>query len=186
MSMRLTLLAPLAAAALVPTSAFAVDYLNVEQAQKLMFAQADEFVPREITLDVEQMRQLESATGLRARSARWQLLQARRAGQPIGWLVIDNVVGKYELITYAVALSPEASVLQVEILSYRESHGHEIRSAAWRKQFEGKTAQSPLRVGDDIANISGATLSTSHVSEGVRRIVALVHLTQRPAERARL
>jgi hypothetical protein len=29
-------------------------------------------------------------------------------------------------------------------------------------------------VGDDIANISGATLSCSHVTEGIKRIVAVV------------
>ena len=35
------------------------------------------------------------------------------------------------------------------------------------------------RVGEDIANISGATLSCTHVTEGVRRIVAVVALARR-------
>jgi len=69
-------------------------------------------------------------------------------------------------------------VRQIEVLSYRESHGHEIRLPAWRKQFVGKDASAPLRVGDDIANISGATLSCSHVTEGVRRIVAVIDLAR--------
>ena len=67
---------------------------------------------------------------------------------------------------------------QVEILSYRESHGGEVRLPAWRRQFVGKTAASPLKVGDDIANISGATLSCSHLTEGVKRIVAVVALAR--------
>ena len=67
---------------------------------------------------------------------------------------------------------------QVEILAYRESHGGEVRLPAWRRQFVGKTAASPLRVGDDIANISGATLSCTHVTDGVRRIVAIVELAK--------
>ena len=177
--MRIALLAPLAAAALAPTSAFAVDYLSVEQAQALMFAQADSFSPQTLALDVEQMRRLEAATGLPARSARWNVIVARRGAEVLGYLVIDNVVGKYELITYAVALTPQATVARVEILSYRESHGHEIRSAAWRRQFEGKSSAAPLRVGEDIANISGATLSCQHVTDGVRRITALVDLARR-------
>jgi len=36
-------------------------------------------------------------------------------------------------------------------------------------------------VGDDIANISGATLSCTHVTDGVRRIVAVVALARRGA-----
>jgi hypothetical protein len=67
---------------------------------------------------------------------------------------------------------------EVEILSYRESHGQEIRQDSWRKQFAGKTASSPLRVGDDVANISGATLSCSHVADGVRRIAAVLSVLQ--------
>jgi hypothetical protein len=43
----------------------------------------------------------------------------------------------------------------------------------------GKTAEAPLRVGEDIANISGATLSCTHVTEGVRRIAAVVALARR-------
>lgn len=88
--------------------------------------------------------------------------------------MIDNVVGKFELITYAVGVATDGSIKQVEILSYRESHGGEIRLPAWRQQFAGKTAQSPIKVGADIANISGATLSCTHVTEGIKRIAGLI------------
>ena len=54
-----------------------------------------------------------------------------------------------------------------------------MRLPAWRRQFVGKTADAALRVGEDIANISGATLSCTHVTEGVRRIVAVVALARR-------
>jgi hypothetical protein len=33
-------------------------------------------------------------------------------------------------------------------------------------------------VGDDIANISGATLSCTHVTDGVRRIVAMLQVAR--------
>jgi Na+-translocating ferredoxin:NAD+ oxidoreductase RnfG subunit len=117
--------------------------------------------------------------GMRARSARWTVLAARRGADRLGYVVADEVVGKYELIGYAVGLAMDGSVRQVEILSYRESHGHEIRSAAWRRQFAGKGISAPIRLGEDIANISGATLSCQHVTEGVRRIVAVVEAVRR-------
>ena len=177
--MRLVLTGALAASsALAPASAFAIEYLSAEQAARLMFPDADAFVARAIDLSAAQLQQL-GAEGVRARSAHWSVRVAQRGGATLGYVVTDAVVGKVELIDYAVGIGVDGAVRQIEMLSYRESHGFEIRLPAWRRQFVGKTAASPLRVGDDIANISGATLSCSHVTEGVRRIVAVVDLARR-------
>jgi Na+-translocating ferredoxin:NAD+ oxidoreductase RnfG subunit len=109
----------------------------------------------------------------------WAVRVARRAGATLGFVVTDDVIGKVELISYAVGIALDGSVKQIEILSYRESHGFEIRLPAWRRQFVGKGSAATLRVGEDIANISGATLSCTHVTDGVRRIVAVVALARR-------
>jgi len=167
-----------AAAAAAPASAFAVDYLSFEQAAQLIFPDADRFESRELALDAAQLQALD-AEGVRGRSARWNVRIARRGEATLGVVVADAVVGKFELISYAVGIASDGAIRQIEILSYRESHGGEIRLPAWRRQFVGKTAAAPLRIGDDIANISGATLSCTHVTEGVRRIVAVVALARR-------
>ena len=166
------------AAAAVPATAFAVDYLSAEQAAKLMFPEADAFESRSLTLDAAQLQQLD-ASGVRARSANWSVQVARHGGTTLGFVVTDAVIGKVELINYAVGIALDGSVRQVEILAYRESHGFEIRLPAWRRQFAGKGPAAALHVGDDIANISGATLSCTHVTDGVRRIVAVVALARR-------
>lgn len=175
--MRVTLAATTMAAALAPSSAFAVDYLSAEQAARLMFPDAETFELRTVALDAGQLQQLD-AQGVRARSASWPVRVARKAGSTLGFVVIDEVIGKVELISYAVGITLDGRIKQVEILSYRESHGFEIRLPAWRRQFAGKDNRSTLRVGDDIANISGATLSCSHVTDGVRRIVAVLALAR--------
>lgn len=164
--------------AVSPPCAFAVDYLSAEQAAQLIYPDADHFEPREIVLDAAQLQTLD-AQGVRGRSVRWPVRVAQRAGKTLGVVVSDEVTGKFELISYAVGIDTDGAVRQVEILSYRESHGGEVRLPAWRRQFVGKTAASPLKVGDDIANISGATLSCSHLTEGVKRIVAVVALARR-------
>lgn len=165
------------AVAMAPSAAFAVDYLSAEQAARLMFPEAERFESRELVLDAAQLQRL-AAHGVAPRSQRWSVRVAQRAGATLGFVVVDEVIGKFELITYAVGIATDGAVRQVEILSYRESHGHEVRLPAWRKQFVGKTTASPLRVGEDIANISGATLSCQHLTEGVRRIVAVVDLAR--------
>lgn len=168
--MRLHVCVPAAAMALAPAGAFAVDYLTAEQAQKMMFSQADAFEQRDITLPPLLLQKLR-ASGVEQPPATVQVRRARRGEAVLGYVVVDDVIGKFERISYAVGVDKAGAVLQVEILSYRESHGHEIRLPAWRRQFAGKTAAAPLQVGQDIANISGATLSCSHVTAGVRKIV---------------
>lgn len=162
--MRLTL-APAALVAFAPAGAYAVNYLSPEQAAQLMFPDADRF----------DAQTLAGEAGRRPLSLR----VARKADAVLGYLVLDEVIGKVELISYAVGIATDGSVRQVEILAYRESHGGEIRLPAWRRQFIGKTAAAPLRVGDDIASISGATLSCTHVTDGVRRIVATLAAARR-------
>jgi Na+-translocating ferredoxin:NAD+ oxidoreductase RnfG subunit len=181
--MRVTLLnasvmLPVAAAALVPNQAYAVDYMTPQQAQQALFPQADHFEMREVRLDAAQMQAISQRFGVTARSAQWKLLQASQGGKLLGWVVVDNVVGKFELITYAVGVGADGAVKQVEILSYRESHGGEVRLPAWRQQFAGKGTQSPIKIGSDIANISGATLSCTHITEGIKRIVAVVEVVR--------
>lgn len=165
----------LVALATAPVSAFAVDYLSAEQAARLMFPDADRFEAAELSLSAAQMRKLEEA-GVRARSAKWRAMAARRQYSTLGWVVVDDVIGKFELITYAVGVGADGALRQVEVLSYRESHGAEIRLPAWRKQFVGKRAGDAIELGRDIANISGATLSCRHVTDGVKRIVEVVQL----------
>ena len=88
--------------------------------------------------------------------------------------VVDGVIGKFEMIDFAVGITPDSKIRNVEILTYRESHGYEVKLPAWRKQFVGKGKTDKLRVDEDINNISGATMSATHVTDGVRRIVAIV------------
>ena len=109
------------------------------------------------------------------RGARATCLGRRRGGGTLGYLYVDEVLGKQLYITYAVAIGPDGEVLGVEILEYRETHGYEVRNTRWLAQFAGKDAGSTLELDRDIRNISGATLSCRHVTQGVRRLLAIHH-----------
>ena len=74
------------------------------------------------------------------------------------------------------------AVRQLEILDYHESYGGEVHLPAWRHQFVGKQHGSPLQLNADIKNISGATLSCGHITDGVRRLLATYALVLAPAE----
>jgi hypothetical protein len=159
------LLLPLAALAVSP-ACYAVQYLSVDQAQALMFPNAV-LTPLPLTLSAEQKKAIEQRVGMKVRQSELRLWRA-----PGGYFLVDQVLGKHEFITYAVALDDAGAVRQIEILDYRETHGDEVRRPGWRAQFAGKTSADTLRVNKDIQNISGATLSCVHITDGIRRLLA--------------
>ena len=143
---RLTL--PAAVVAAIASPAYAVQYLSIDAAQKLAFPSANRFVENG-----------------------GQTWKAQAGDKLLGLFVLDHVIGKHLYIDYAVALDTSGRVMRVEILQYRESYGGEVREAGWLAQFVGKGSGSALRVGSDIRNISGATLSSLHLTEGVKRVL---------------
>lgn len=99
----------------------------------------------------------------------WKALVGDRTA---GYFFVDHVIGKHLYIDYSVAVGVDGRVRRVSILTYRESYGYEVANAGWLAQFVGKNTGSALAMGQDIHNISGATLSCRHVTEGVKRILA--------------
>ncbi|MFO1462010.1 MAG: FMN-binding protein [Verrucomicrobiota bacterium] len=150
-------------------------YLSVEQAQQAIFP-GGKFTEAHRTLSREQRKAIETACGLKQRSAE---LRAWRVDGG-GWFLVDEVIGKHEFITFAVGITPEGAVSQVEVMDYRENYGDEIRRPEWRRQFVGKRTGDSLEPGKDITNISGATLSCRHVTEGVKRLLAAWNLLLKP------
>ena len=166
-----------AVAALVVTApARAAQYATVDEAAKRSFPDATSFRETTLQLSAVDARAVANATGLAPRAAPLRAMVALGGDRPLGVVVIDAVIGKFEMIDFAVGIAADGKIRNVEILTYRESHGYEVRLPAWRKQFVGKGKTDKLRVDEDINNISGATMSATHVTDGVRRIVATVDM----------
>lgn len=166
------LIAPGVALTAAVQPAHAVQYYSLDQVQRALFPAATEFRPRSLLLSPAQREAIASAADVRLRNAQVQAWEARSAQGLLGYVLADAVTGKHEFIDYAVALSPQGQLLAVEIMEYRETYGGQIRDPQWRAQFVGKGSVDPLRLERDIKNISGATLSCAHVTDGVRRLVA--------------
>lgn len=157
-----------------PCPAWAASYLSVEQAQQAIFAGV-QLVKRELQLTPEQRQAVEKSCGIKVRNPK---LAAWKA--PDGaWFLVDEVIGKHEFITYAVGITAEGAVRQIEVMDYRENYGSEVRQPEWRKQFAGKKHGDGFKLDRDIKSISGATLSSRHITEGVKRLLATYELVLR-------
>lgn len=149
-------------------SLHAKTYLSVEQARELLWGDMDmTLIPVELTKD--QMKKIKKASKVRVRHSKLQAWKTTDSG----WFIVDQVIGKHENIDLAVGLTSEGRIKGVEILTYRESYGHEVQNPKWRSQFHHWRPGQPnsiLKLGRDIKNISGATLSCRHVTDGINRL----------------
>lgn len=159
------------------TSAFATIFLGIEQAQKLLLPQASSFAAVTLALDATRLSELAAASQTQVpRGYAPQCWAGMTDARLQGWVLTDRVIGKYELIDYAAGFTADGGMTGLEIMAYRESHGAEIRNPAWRKQFVGRKGPSQIRLGDDIRNISGATMSCQHVTQGAQRLSSIVQM----------
>jgi Na+-transporting NADH:ubiquinone oxidoreductase subunit C len=172
MTLDIRWLAPAAMVVVVAPPCIAAKYLSEEQARGLIFPRVQEFVPAAVTLNSEQVERIQKLSGIKVRVPKQQIWEARE-GKLLGWLILDEVIGKRELITYMVGINADGTLRNVQIVEYREAVGYNIKELKWRDQFVGKKLSDPLELGVDIVNISGSTLSCRHITEGIKRLLAL-------------
>src|SRR5437764_13364473 len=120
--------------ALIAPSAFAVRYLTVDQAQQAIFP-GKSFTAAPVKLTSVQRKAIEQASGVRVLHDEQQVWRVSGGG----WVIVDEVVGKHEFITYSAGLNPEGSAKQIEIMGYRETYGGHIGEQKWPTTFVGKT-----------------------------------------------
>ena len=159
------------AATAAPIIAHAKIYVSIEQAQKILIPNKS-LIKNPIIITDDLQDKMRSASSIRHPFQGDRIWRAADGS----WFIVDEVVGKHEMITYAVALSPAGAVIGIEILEYVESYGYEVAEAKWRQQFIGKVASDPIKLNQDIQNIGGATLSCKHLTDGVKRVAVLYDL----------
>jgi Na+-translocating ferredoxin:NAD+ oxidoreductase RnfG subunit len=161
--------------------AIATEYLSIEQAQRLVFPLAERFQETTLTLSAEQQRAVAQLAGPQPRHGTLRVWRAFLGDRTLGYFFVDEVIGRQDLITYAIGIDASGKLSDMEVLAYRESHGGEIRNAAWRRQFAGRDDLQKLQFQIDIKNIAGATLSCQHVTQGIRWLRALWEAALRSA-----
>jgi Na+-translocating ferredoxin:NAD+ oxidoreductase RnfG subunit len=154
-------------------NAAAAVYATTEQAQRELFPDASAFETVALNLSEAQSQEIVRAAGPQAGHGVLHVWTALQGTTVLGHVFVDEVIGREDFITYAVGIRADGKLLPVRVLEYRESHGGEIRNPRWLAQFDGRSTLQQLKFGTDIKNIAGATLSSEHVTAGVRRILAI-------------
>lgn len=142
------------------------DYMSVDTFLALAF---DDEPPAQQALwfNATQRREIKSLFGDEPRGIR-QRYWAQ--GQRTAWILEE--VGREKPITVGVAVN-DGAITRVEILSFRESRGWEVRFPFFTEQFIGIGLRGNGGLTQHVDGITGATLSVRAVKKVARKALYL-------------
>ncbi|MCF8222669.1 MAG: FMN-binding protein [Bacteroidales bacterium] len=80
-----------------------------------------------------------------------------------------------EYFDYFIIYNKLKELVMVKVYNYQATHGYEISSRGWLKQFSGYNGSNEMRVNKNIDAISGATISVHAITEDIIRITELIN-----------
>lgn len=144
-------------------------FLTKNEALKVAFPDADQVDREKKWLTDAQREAIGNICLQKIKDRRINFYIGKKAGKPIGYALMDYVIGKSFPINFMVVLNTDGTVRNVEIMVYREPQGWEVRYKSFLSQFFGRNAESNFR---DINSITGATISVRSITRGVYKAVA--------------
>lgn len=155
-----------------------------EEAYKAVFADAGSF--EEINLDTDQVQKELDSQGLDA-SINEAMKVLDGSGQQLGYvLTVTDHEGYGGDIQFAMGVQSDGTLNGISFLSISETAGLGMKAKedSFRKQFEGKNVdqivytKNGASADDEIDALSGATITTNAVTNGVNAGLYYVHTLQ--------
>ena len=159
----------------------AEELIRVGEALKQIYRDATDFDREAFVLTAGQIKAVEEKSGVtfgRGHSTDIQMYVARKNDQVLGFAFEDIIAGKWGPIHYLAGLDPRGAVLEVVVLDYQEIRGRPIAKKRFLRQYKGKSIGDPVQLRNDIDGITGATISSRSLTDGVRKLLYVFHETQ--------
>ncbi len=141
-----------------------------------MFPASERIAPVKLALDDAMAERFQEVLGYRPPRDSYTFYVATSGGSIDGYALFDDQVGQHEPITFGVQLTPEAEIVRLEVVVYREKYGAEVRHPRFREQFSGRGPADAAEIGHGLKIVSGATYSSKSMAIGVERAIVLTDL----------
>jgi len=93
----------------------------------------------------------------------------------VGYAAEDRSKGKWGVIHYLIVFNTNGSIRDFAVLEYGEKRGRPVAKERFRKQFRGMTIHDRMKLRKDIHGVSGATISSTGMTNGVRKMTHVFH-----------
>lgn len=158
----------LGAALLLPARAAQAQLGGKEEAAiRSVFPDAERIEAKDVLLSDDMVKRIESLARARVKERLVTFYTARRGGAVAGYAVIHSHVVRTKRETLTLAFEPDGRIRSITVLSFLEPEEYRP-SDRWLAQFRGKGENDRLATGQDIATITGATLTARGIAEESR------------------
>lgn len=100
-----------------------------------------------------------------------RLYKVSNGNHQLGYIYVDQSPSMKDVFDFIVLLDNELTIVNSKVLIYRESHGRQIGTRRWLKQFDGKQAGDRVSLNTNIDGITGATISTTSMTNAVNDVL---------------
>ncbi len=157
----------------VSTSTFAKVFESKTEALKSIFGASGTFKKITLQLNQEQKNYLEKKLGHAIKRENFTFYLAKKNSQIKGYATVVSEFGRDGYNKLLVVITPTGKIDVVKVLESRDSKGKEITQKRFLRQFEGKSNQNNLDINQDIATITGATISAKAAIKAVKKALVI-------------
>ena len=160
---------------LINSYALSKVYMTKDEALKLAFPDADKIVKKNIFLNGDQIKEIESLAKSNLESKLYVFYEGKKGDNTLGFAVIDTHRLRTMSETVIVVINPDGTHRMTEILAFFEPPDYKPQDN-WIDLFKGKALNDSLWMGRDIPNITGATITANALMNSIRRILAVYNV----------
>jgi FMN-binding protein len=154
-------------------------FYSMDQALRSAFPDASTIEKETLFLNEVEVRQVENLARARLESRMIPVHVGKHDQKILGYAMVDVHIVRTQPEAVLVVLEPDGAVATTLLLAFDESQDY-LPPGRWLRQFDRKTLRPDLALGQEIAAITGATLSASGVTDSVRRALAVFQVKLAP------
>jgi Na+-translocating ferredoxin:NAD+ oxidoreductase subunit G len=143
-----------------------------EDALKHVFPDADNILKRNIFLNKEQVKEIESIAKTKLHSKLYVFYEGKKGNETLGYAVIDTHKLRTKTETVITVINPDGTHKLTEILAFFEPSEY-MPSKSWLKLYQNKPLDDSLWLGRTIPNITGATITSNSLMKSIRSTLAV-------------
>jgi len=153
-------------------------YLREADAARAIFPDGTASVRKTLDLSDAEIAVISKALGRRIEMRSYPYLEVRTEKGLAGIILMFDVIGESQPITFAIGVTVDGALQDVQVMVYREPQGEAIHEKRFRKQFVGKRSKDPITLDKDIDAISGATISSRSATFAARKGLLLAEVVR--------
>jgi Na+-translocating ferredoxin:NAD+ oxidoreductase RnfG subunit len=159
-------------------------YLHEADAARAIFPESTTSTRKNLALSDAEVAALSKALGRRVEARNYPYLEVKSDKGPLGLIFMFDVIGESLPITFAIGVTADGALQDVQVMVYREPQGEAIAEKRFRRQFVGKRSTNPITLDKDIDAISGATISSRSATFAARKGLLLAEVVRGRASTA--